>query len=222
MIDWSDLSPAPDGLVVAVVQDRDGLVRMVGYVSEESWAATMKSGLVTFWSRSRSRLWQKGEESGNVLHLLDAAVDCDGDALLLTVDPVGPTCHTGETTCFTRDGSPRSRSDGTRSARAEREGGRFRFLDTLWSIIESRAQERPEGSYTTSLIEGGPDTTGRKVVEEATEVLVAAKNHAAGIDDDQRLAEEAADLVYHLLVTLAERGVEPALVTAELAARHAR
>lgn len=207
MIDWTALSPGPDGLVVGVVQDRAGAVRMVGYLSEASWDRTIDTGLVTFWSRSRDRLWQKGEESGNVLRLVDARADCDGDAVLLTVDPAGPTCHTGTETCFGHREAP--------------EGDRFHFLETLWATIESRASERPPGSYTTSLLDGGPDATGRKVVEEATEVLVAAKNHAEGIDDDRRLAEEAADLLYHLLVTLAERGVDPSDVTTVLAERHA-
>jgi imidazole glycerol-phosphate synthase subunit HisF len=200
---WADLAPGPDGLVTAVVQDRSGGVRMVGHVSEASWDRTVETGLVTFWSRSRQRLWTKGEESGNHLHLVEARADCDGDALLLTVDPIGPTCHTGTTSCF---GDPA--------------GSRFGFLDTLWSTIDERAVTRPEGSYTTALLDGGPDAVGRKLVEEATEVLLAAKDHAAGVADDARVAEEAADLVYHLLVALAERGVDPRLAIDELRRRH--
>ncbi len=236
---WSDLTPDPQGLVTGVVQDRDGAVRMVAWLSEASYEQTLETGLVTFWSRSRERLWTKGEESGNTLSLLDVKADCDGDTLLLTVDPAGPTCHTGTETCFGEPDSPAGQfpegtathppeaGGRTQPATGRREGGtesfaptRFTFLDTLWATIESRAEERPEGSYTTQLIDGGPDLAARKVVEEATEVLVAAKNHAAGIDDDQRLAEEAADLVYHLLVTLAERGVDPQQVDDELRARH--
>lgn len=236
---WSSLSPDASGLVPAVVQDRVGAVRMVGWLSEASYAATLETGLVTFWSRSRERLWTKGEESGNVLRLLDVRADCDGDTLLLTVDPAGPTCHMGTETCFGEAGGaaeqfpegtathPPEAGGRTQPAESRREGGgdpppesHFSFLDTLWATIASRAQERPDGSYTTTLLDGGPDLAARKVVEEATEVLLAAKNHAAGTEDDLRLAEEAADLVYHLLVTLAERGVDPALVTEELRNRH--
>lgn len=202
MTTWDTLSPDADGLVPAVVVDREGTVRMVGWMNEDALARTRETGLVTFWSRSRRELWTKGETSGNSLHLVGIAADCDNDTLLVTADPVGPTCHTGEASCF---------GDAT---------NRFGFLEVLQGVIDDRAAERPEGSYTTTLLETGPDLTARKVVEEATEVLVAAKNHAAGVDDDERLAEEAADLVYHLLVTLTERGVDPALVTDVLRRRH--
>ncbi len=199
---WEDLTPDAAGLVPAVVQDREGLVRMVGWMNEESFGRTLETGLVTFWSRSRQELWTKGETSGNSLHVVSVTADCDHDTLLVTVDPVGPTCHTGEESCF---GDARMR---------------FGFLEVLQDVIDARATERPEGSYTTQLLNAGPDRTARKVVEEATEVLIAAKNHAAGIDDDERLAEEAADLLYHLLVTLEERGVDPSLVTEILRNRH--
>ena len=200
--EWADLSPGTDGLVPAIVQDREGRVRMLASMNEDAFRRTIESGLVTFWSRSRQELWTKGETSGNTLALVGVAADCDGDVLLVTTDPAGPSCHTGQDTCF---GAPETR---------------FGFLETLWSVIEARVEERPPGSNTTALLDGGPDRTARKVVEEATEVLIAAKNHAAGIDDDQRLAEEAADLVYHLLVTLAERGIDPSLVTTELRRRN--
>lgn len=199
---WDELTPDAAGLVPAVVQDREGLVRMVGWMDEAALARTVDTGLVTFWSRSRQELWTKGETSGNLLRVVAIAADCDGDTLLVTADADGPTCHTGDTSCF--GATP----------------GRFAFLDVLQGVIDERTAERPEGSYTTQLLEAGPDLTGRKVVEEATEVLIAAKNHAAGADDDERLAEEAADLVYHLLVALAERGVDPALMTDILRRRH--
>ena len=136
-----------DGLVTGVVQDAsDGRVLMVGHLDAEALQATLATGEVHFHSRSRDRLWRKGETSGNVLHLVDVAVDCDGDALLLMVDPVGPTCHRGTRSCFDPDG-----------VQAEVATQGFAWLETLWSTIASRALERPAGSYTTSLLDGGVD-----------------------------------------------------------------
>ena len=204
------LSPTPDlrfdadGLVPAVVQDvHDGRVLMVGYVDAEAMAATLSTGEVHFHSRSRGRLWRKGETSGHVLRLVALSTDCDADALLLTVDPVGPTCHRGTRSCFDPDDAP-----------AQRTAQGFAWLETLWSTIASRAAERPEGSYTTSLLDGGVDATGRKVTEEATEVLLAAKDDAVASTPATRdaLAGEAADLLYHALVLLAERDLAPAQV----------
>jgi len=184
-----------DGLVPAIVQDRaSGDVLMLGYMNRESLELTLTSGLVTFWSRSREQLWRKGETSGNELRLVSIALDCDSDALLVTADPTGPTCHTGTNTCF---------------ADTEQQG--FRRLEALWQVIADRAETRPEGSYTASLVAAGVDAASRKVAEEATEVVLAAKNHAMG-EDSGELAEEAADLIYHLLVLLAERGGEPTAV----------
>jgi len=208
----------PDGLVPAVVQDRaDGRVLMLAWMDAEALATTLETGEVHFHSRSRDRLWRKGETSGNVLRLVDLAVDCDGDALLVTVDPIGPTCHRGTRSCFDANDAP-----------AERVTQGFAWLESLWSTIASRAAERPAGSYTTSLLEGGVDAAGRKVTEEATEVLMAAKDDAAaeasGADratTRDALAGEAADLVYHALVLLAERGVPPSEVVEVLRERHA-
>ena len=207
----------PDGLVPAVVQDRaDGRVLMLAWMDAEAVAATLETGEVHFHSRSRDRLWRKGETTGNVLRLVELAVDCDEDALLVTVDPVGPTCHRGTRSCFDPDGAP-----------AERSAQGFTWLESLWSTIASRAAERPAGSYTTSLLDGGVDAAGRKVTEEATEVLMAAKDDAAaeasGADraaTRAALAGEAADLVYHALVLLAERGVPPSAVVDVLRGRH--
>lgn len=196
----------PDGLVPAVVQDqRTGQVLMVAYMNHEAVQATEDSGLAHFWSRSRQELWKKGATSGHVLRVQSAALDCDRDALLLTVDPVGPACHTGATSCFDQE--------------AASAGQGFFDLETLWSTISDRADKRPAGSYTVELIEGGVDVTGRKVLEEAAEVVFAAKNHSIGTDDDERVAAEAADVIYHLLVLLAERGIAPHLVLDELARR---
>ena len=210
-----------DGLVPAVAQDRsDGRVLMVAFMDAEALAATISTGEVHFHSRSRGRLWRKGETSGNVLRLVSLAVDCDGDALLLTVDPAGPTCHRGSRSCFDPDAA------GGESARPPATQG-FAWLETLWSTVASRAADRPADSYTTTLLEGGVDAVGRKVTEEATEVLLAAKDDAtaetAGVDRDATrpgLAGETADLLYHTLVLLAERELPPADVIAVLQARH--
>ena len=204
----------PDGLVPVVVQDaHDGAVLMVAFMDDEALAATVATGEVHFHSRSRDRLWRKGETSGHVLHLVSLATDCDGDALLATVDPVGPTCHRNTRSCFDPDG-----------ASAERPTQGFAWLETLWSTIAARAADRPAGSYTASLLEGGVDAAGRKVTEEATEVLIAAKDDAAASSSEATqaaLAGEAADLLYHALVLLAERRLPPSAVIEALRARHA-
>ena len=208
-----------DGLVATVVQDRrDGRVLMVAYMDAEALAATISTGEVHFHSRSRGRLWRKGETSGNVLALVGLAIDCDGDALLVTVDPAGPTCHRGTRSCFDPDGAP---------AGPTTQG--FAWLESLWATIAARAVDRPAGSYTASLLDGGVDAVGRKVTEEATEVLMAAKDDAAaearGADRSAprtALAGEAADLLYHALVLLAERDLAPSTVIDTLRARHSR
>ncbi|MGZ9276202.1 MAG: bifunctional phosphoribosyl-AMP cyclohydrolase/phosphoribosyl-ATP diphosphatase HisIE [Candidatus Limnocylindrales bacterium] len=210
----SNIRYGPDGLVPAVVQDvADERVLMVAYMDAAAVAATVETGEVHFHSRSRGRLWRKGESSGHVLGLVDLAVDCDGDALLVRVDPVGPTCHRETRSCFDPNGAPAGR---------ETEG--FAWLESLWKTIAERAAMRPAGSYTTSLLAGGVDAVGRKVTEEATEVLMAAKDDAAASSEARRtaLAGEAADLLFHVLVLLAERRVEPAAVIGTLRARHTR
>lgn len=201
-----------DGLVPAVVQDAaDGRVLMVAYMDAEALEATLATGEAHFRSRSRGRLWRKGETSGNVLRVVDLAIDCDGDALLVTADPAGPTCHTGTRSCF----------DGASEAPAAPQG--FAWLERLWATIEERRSTRPAGSYTTSLLDGGVDRAGRKVTEEATEVLMAAKDDAASSTGATRaaVADETADLLFHTLVLLAERDIPPADVIATLRRRHA-
>ena len=222
-----------DGLVPVVVQDgADGRVLMLAWMDAEALTATVATGEVHFHSRSRDRLWRKGETSGHVLRLVDLAVDCDGDALVVTVDPVGPTCHRDTRSCFDPDGAP-----------AERSTQGFAWLETLWSTIAQRATDRPSGSYTASLLEGGVDAVARKVTEEATEVLLAAKDDAAAqaaeaaeaaeTDTDAApgadrlatkgaLAAETADLLFHTLVLLAERDLPPASVIDTLRSRHRR
>jgi phosphoribosyl-AMP cyclohydrolase / phosphoribosyl-ATP pyrophosphohydrolase len=235
-----------DGLVPAVVQDAaDGRVLMVAWMDAEALGATLATRLVHFHSRSRGRLWRKGETSGNVLHLRSLSLDCDADTLLVTATPAGPTCHRGTRSCFDADpetrtatpawpgtDSPPSEPGGedadTQPTEADAEVAEgFAWLGTLWATILSRAMNRPEGSYTTSLLEGGVDAIGRKVTEEATEVLIAAKDDAAadssGLDraaTSANLADETADLLYHVLVLLAERGTRPSDVIDVLRTRH--
>jgi phosphoribosyl-ATP pyrophosphohydrolase/phosphoribosyl-AMP cyclohydrolase len=220
-LDPAGIAWGAEGLVAGVVQDEgDGRVLMVGWLDAEALAATLATGEVHFHSRSRGRLWRKGETSGNVLRLRSLAIDCDGDSLLLGVEPAGPTCHRGTRSCFdadpaTTDGDP-PRTQG------------FAWLETLWATIAARAADRPAGSYTVQLLDGGVDLAGRKVAEEATEVLLAAKNdeaaEAAGLDRGETralLAGEAADLLYHALVLLAERDLEPRVLVDALRTRSA-
>jgi len=202
--------PAYDerGLVPVVVQDvNTGDVLMLGYANQASLEATAATGKMTFWSRSRGVLWEKGETSGNTMKVADMRLDCDADTLLARVVPAGPACHTGATTCFEPVDAPTNDQTGDGA------------LASLWATITSRAAERPSGSYTTTLLEGGVDACSRKVTEEATEVLMAAKDHEAGSGSTDRIVEESADLVYHLLVLLAERGVDFEDVEAELGRR---
>ncbi len=174
------------GLVPAIVQDaRTRTVLMLGYMNAEALDATVESGLVTFWSRSRKRLWQKGEESGNSLKLVSITEDCDNDTLLVLVEPHGPTCHTGTTSCF-GDTALAETSDNV--------------IADLQKLIQERKQTMPEGSYTTELFQSGLDRITQKVGEEAVEVVIAAKN-----SKDDEFTNEVADLLYHLLVLLAEK-----------------
>jgi phosphoribosyl-AMP cyclohydrolase / phosphoribosyl-ATP pyrophosphohydrolase len=209
-----------NGLVPAIVQDRaDGRVLMLAWMDAEAFSATVRTGEVHFHSRSRDQLWRKGETSGNVLRLVDIAADCDRDALLVTVDPVGPTCHRGTRSCFDGEGEAAAGVDAGMTARQG-----FAWLETLWSTIADRARTRPSGSYTATLLSGGVDAVARKVAEEATEVVLAAKDDASTTASREgtraALAGETADLLYHALVLLAERGVEPREVIDDLQRRH--
>jgi phosphoribosyl-ATP pyrophosphohydrolase/phosphoribosyl-AMP cyclohydrolase len=220
------------GLVVGVVQDvADGRILMVGWLDVEALAATLGTGEVHFHSRSRGRLWRKGETSGHILRLRSLALDCDGDALLIGVEPVGPTCHRETRSCFDPDAlsavvaGPGPVDVPLEELDPEPQG--FRWLEALWATIADRAATRPAGSYTVTLLEGGVDVAGRKLAEEATEVLLAAKNDeaaemAGGPREQTRalLAGEAGDLVYHALVLLAQRGLEPRAVLDVLRSRH--
>lgn len=201
MIRFDTLRPDQAGLVVAVVQDgRTGSVLMVGYMDESALTATYETGQVHFWSRSRDALWRKGETSGNTLRLLEIHRDCDGDALLVRVIPDGPTCHTGDYSCFA---DPESTLGAT--------------IDQLVSIIEARAESAPPGSYTATLL-ADLDLAARKVLEEAGEVAFAAKDLSAS-GEARRVTEEAADVLYHLLALLRAADVDAGDVGAELRSR---
>lgn len=197
------------GLVPVVAQDAaTGDLLMLAYANQEALVRTQETGRAHYWSRSRARLWQKGETSGNVQEVLEMRVDCDGDAVLYRVRQTGPACHTGERSCFHRA----AETEGlTRSV----PGGHV--LSRLEGILRDRDEQRPEGSYTTYLFEQGVDKILKKVGEEATEVVIAAKN-----DDAAELRAEASDLLFHLLVLLRARGVPLDEIWAELDARFGR
>jgi len=221
----ADVAWGPSGLVPAVVQDAaDGRVLMVAYVDAEALAATFATGEVHFYSRSRDRLWRKGETSGNVLRLRDLAIDCDGDALLISADPIGPTCHRGTRSCFDAlDQSADLAAAHPQSPTTVPQG--FEWLETLWATIDARSGADPAASYTARLLAAGVDGPARKVAEEATEVLMAAKDDATAAADRKgatrdALTGEIADLLYHTFVLLRERDLPPSAVVARLRDRH--
>jgi phosphoribosyl-ATP pyrophosphohydrolase/phosphoribosyl-AMP cyclohydrolase len=221
-----DVAWGPSGLVPAVVQDvADGRVLMVAYLDAEALAATLATGEVHFHSRSRDRLWRKGETSGNVLRLRNLAIDCDGDALLISVDPVGPTCHRGTRSCFDAADTADAASSAAAATAAATARQGFEWLETLWATIDSRSAADPATSYTARLLASGVDGPARKVAEEATEVLMAAKDDAVAAADRRdstrdALTGEVADLLYHTLVLLCERDLPPTAVMARLRERH--
>jgi len=195
-LDWTK----GDGLLPAIVQHaQTGEVLMLGYMNAEALAATQQSGHVTFFSRSRQRLWTKGESSGHVLALQSIRVDCDADTLLVGALPQGPTCHTGTSSCFGEAVRPP-----------------LGFLAELDALVAQRHAERPEGSYTTRLFEGGVRRIAQKVGEEGVETALAGV-----VQGDEELLGEAADLLFHLTVLLRARGLSLADVADVLAARHA-
>ena len=194
-----------NGLIPAVVQDaRTGRVLTLAYMNRESLAITLREGRTCFYSRSRRTLWRKGETSGNVQRVVRVTADCDGDALLVEVEPAGPACHTGRESCFFEplDGAP--------------EGDAARFsLDGLYALLLERRAQRPAGSYTTYLFDKGREKILKKVGEECTEVVIGAMKGSR-----EETVFEVADLTYHVLVLLAEMGVTPDQVRQELARRH--
>jgi phosphoribosyl-ATP pyrophosphohydrolase/phosphoribosyl-AMP cyclohydrolase len=195
------------GLVPAIVQDAHTRgVLMLAYMNAESLKRTLETGETWFWSRSRAQLWHKGETSGNTQRVADVLLDCDGDALVVRVEPAGPACHTGQTSCFHN-----VIQAGASQQNAEDLG---EVLSALYALIEERKRERPQGSYTTYLFDQGLDKILKKIGEESSETIIAAKN-----EDRGALVKESCDLLYHLIVLLVERGVTLSDVCDELVRR---
>jgi phosphoribosyl-ATP pyrophosphohydrolase/phosphoribosyl-AMP cyclohydrolase len=187
------------GLIPAIIQDHlTGKVLMLGFMNEEALAQTKATGLVTFFSRSKNRLWTKGETSGNTLQVVNVLADCDADTLLIKAKPAGPVCHTGSDTCF-----------------GEENEEAILFLKYLQTFIAQRRETMPEGSYTTSLFAAGINRMAQKVGEEAVETVIEATN---GTPD--KLVSEASDLLYHLIVLLTAKGLRLEDLSRELQRRH--
>lgn len=187
------------GLIPAIVQDSNtSKVLMLGFMNKEAYDETRETGKVTFFSRTKNRLWMKGETNGNSLQVVNIAVDCDNDTLLIKAIPAGPVCHTGADTCF-----------------GEKNIEDIMFLKYLQNFIEQRRQEMPEGSYTTSLFQKGVNRMAQKVGEEAVETVIEATN---GTEDG--FIYEASDLVYHLIVLLSSKGLRLEDLARELKKRH--
>ncbi len=188
-----------DGLVPAIVQDAlTGKILMQGYMNEEALEKTKETGMVTFFSRSKNRLWTKGETSGNFMELVSILVDCDGDAFLIKANPKGPVCHTGADTCF-----------------AEFNDSKTGFIDQLRAIIKDRKNNPSEKSYTASLFAKGINKIAQKVGEEAVEIVIEAKD-----DNKELFLGEAADLLFHYLILLEAKGYELDEVMQVLIDRH--
>jgi len=222
------------GLLPAIVQDNESLeVLMLAYMNPESLKLSLTSGQTWFWSRSRSELWHKGGTSGNTQAITSVHYDCDSDTLLIKVAPEGPACHTGATSCFFREiplGFKQAEAEVKQEIRNgvsaadlppgainRSSGERFAVLGELERVIAEREAERPEGAYTTYLFDKGVDKILKKVGEEASETIIAAKNK-----DNDELRLEISDLMYHLLVLLQERKLPLDDIMTELSARHER
>lgn len=189
-----------NGLVPAIIQDNVTCkVLMLGYMNKEAYEKTLETGKVTFFSRTKNRLWTKGEESGNFLNVVSIKEDCDRDTLLIKVDPAGPVCHTGADTCW----GEKNESDD------------IMFLKHLQDFIDKRHEEMPENSYTTSLFQSGINRMAQKVGEEAVEMIIEATN---GTDD--RMIYEGSDMIYHLIVLLTSKGYRIENLVRELKERH--
>lgn len=187
------------GLVPAIIQDYStSKVLMLGFMNEEALRKTEETGKVTFFSRTKNRLWTKGEESGNFLNVVSMAIDCDQDTLLIKVNPVGPVCHTGSDTCFN-----------------EKNEEDIMFIKQLQDFITKRHEEMPAASYTTSLFQEGINRMAQKVGEEAVETVIEATNGT-----NERLIYEASDLIYHLIVLLTSKGYRFEDLARELKKRH--
>ena len=194
------------GLIPAIIQDADTRqVLMLGYMNKEAYAITIKTGKITFWSRSRQAIWTKGETSGNFLYVVDIKNDCDQDTLLIRVHPVGPVCHTGTDTCW----GEKNESVNSESSNP------LLFLSQLQDFIEERHRLMPEGSYTTSLFKDGLNRMAQKVGEEALELVIEAVNGT-----DERMIYEGSDMLYHLIVLLTSKGMRIEQMAEELMQRH--
>ena len=188
-----------EGLVPAIIPDDKTLrVLMLGFMNKEAYEKTVETGKVTFWSRTKGRLWTKGETSGNYLNVVSIKNDCDNDTLLIKVNPVGPVCHTGADTCWDEDND-----------------NPIMFLTELQRFIERRHKEMPEGSYTTSLFRDGLSRMTQKVGEEAVELVIESMK-----GDNERLIYEASDMMYHLIVLLTSKGLSIEDIARELIERH--
>ena len=188
-----------DGLVPAIIQDdKTQKVLMLGFMNEKAYNKTKETGKVTFWSRTKNRLWTKGETSGNFLNVVSMEADCDNDTLLIKVNPTGPVCHTGADTCW-----------------GEKNENPLAFLGELQRFIEKRYEEMPEGSYTTSLFQSGVGRMAQKVGEEAVESVIEAM-----ACNNERLIYEASDMIYHLMVLLTSKGLKFEDLATELQKRH--
>jgi phosphoribosyl-ATP pyrophosphohydrolase/phosphoribosyl-AMP cyclohydrolase len=197
-LDWNK----GEGLLPAIVQDaRSGKVLMLGYMNSDALRQTLEHQRVTFFSRSKNRLWTKGETSGNYLELVTVTADCDNDSLLVTAHPKGPTCHTGSESCF---------------GDVKTDSADLAFLSRLESVIAQRIAEKPEGSYTARIWAQGPTKMSQKVGEEGVEVALAGATQS-----DERLISESADLLFHLALLLKSRNLSLSDAVAELAHRHA-
>ncbi len=195
-----NFSKLGNGLVPAIIQDNTtNKVLMLGFMNEEAYEKTKKERKVTFYSRTKERLWTKGEESGNFLNVVSMAVDCDDDTLLIKVNPVGPVCHKGTDTCWEEE----NKQDDVM------------FLKTLQDFIDKRKEEMPEGSYTTHLFTKGIRKITQKVGEEAIETVIGAM-----ANDDENFLYEGADLLYHLIVLLTHKGYRIEDLARELKSRH--
>ena len=204
MFDIKNLKYNADGLIPAIITDAaDGAVLMLGYMNSESLGITLEQKKVCFFSRSRQKLWLKGETSGNFLNVVSIKTDCDADTLLITAKPDGPTCHTGARSCFFED------------IYEDEDAEQAFCLDDLMKLIEGRKTDPKEGSYTTYLFEKGIDKILKKVGEECTEVIIAGKG-----GDRAEAIFEIADLTYHIMVMMTEMGISLDEVRAELASRH--
>ncbi len=210
--DTNEIKFDGQGLIPAVVQDaRTGEVLTLAYMNGESLRKTLETRETWFWSRSRSELWHKGATSGNTQRVAAVHQDCDSDALVVQVEPAGPACHTGKRSCFYRG------IDGEEVDEAGKVNSFSAVVNELYDLIESRQRERPEGSYTTYLFEQALDKILKKLGEEASETIIAAKN-----DEQGPLVSESADLLYHLIVVLVSRGVLLDEVKDELISRRTK